>query len=159
MIGRRTLTGRLAGLVLGAVVLATAAPAGEGDLPRTEADLVETVRAALLDRDEAALDALINWDGAGEIKQRIVRFQVRSTFGRPIRSIELLPFPQDGLDRLGAGGTLAANMPVSNRLRVEFDEPPRPDGGAPVYVFLIGQQDEAYRIALVNRARPADDDD
>ena len=88
-----------------------------------------------------------------------MRFQLRSTFGRPIRSIELQPFPEGGLDRLGAGGTLAVNMPVSHRLRVEFDEPPRADGGAPVDVFLVGRQDEGYRIALVNRARAADDDD
>lgn len=153
-----SLRGRLAGAVLGAAVLATAAQAGEGDLPRTEADLVETVRTALLDRDEAAFDALINWEGAGEIKKRIVRFQLRSAFGRPIRSIKLQPFPKDGLDGVEARGTLAVNMPVSHRLKVEFDEPPRPDGGAPVDVFLIGKEDEAYRIALVNRARRADDD-
>ena len=159
MIGRGTLSARLTGLVLGAAVLATAAPAGEGDLPHTEADLVEMVRTGILDRDEATFDALINWDGAGEIKQRIVRFQVRSTFGRPIRSIEIQPFPEGGLDRLEAGGALALNMPVSHRLRVEFNEPPRAGGGAPVDVFLIGQEDGAYRIALVNRARPADDDD
>ena len=155
---RGTLPARLTGMVLGAAVLATATSAGEGDLPRTEAELVETVRTALLDRDEETFDALINWDGAGEIKQRIVRFQVRSTFGRPIRSIELQPFPDDGLESLGAGGTLAVNMPVSHRLRVEFDEPPRAGGGAPADVFLIGRQDEAYRIALVNRARVDDDD-
>ena len=154
---RGTLGARLAGMALGAAVLAAAASAGEGDLPRTEAELVEAVRTALLDRDEAAFDALINWDGAGEIKQRIVRFQVRSTFGRPIRSIELQPFPEGGLDHLGAGGGLAANMPVSHRLRVEFDEPPRPGGGAPADVFLVGRQDETYRIALVNRARVDDD--
>ena len=128
-------------------------------LPQTEEDLVATVKAALLDRDQEVFDALINWEGAGAIKQRIVRFQIRHEFGRPIRSIRLEPFPADGLAKMEARGTLRANMDVSHRLRVEFDGPPRADGKPPVDVFLIGREGRAYRIALVVRAETAKDDD
>ena len=77
-------------------------------------------------------------------------YQIRSTFGRPIRSITLEPFPADGLKEAESRGTQKANMTVSHRLRVIFDEPPTD-------VFLIGKDQDVYRIALVNPV-PRNDD-
>ena len=134
---------------------AVAATAG----PSSEAELVDTVRTALVQRDQETFDALINWNGAGTIKQRVVRFQVQHGFGRPIRSIALEPLSKDALVKLEARGTLKANMPVSHRLRVEFDEPPRLDGNPPVDVFLIGKDGGVFKIALVVRIETAEDDD
>lgn len=148
-----------AGLLVALGLSAGGALAEPSALPRTQEDLVRVVKAALLGHDHETFDALINWEGAGEIKKRIVRFQIRHEFGRPIRSIAVEPFPRNGLDSLKERGTLAANMPVTHRLRIEFDEPPRPDGNPPADVFLIGQEEGAYRIALVVRSKTKKDDD
>jgi hypothetical protein len=40
-------------------------------------------------------------------------------------------------------------MPVSQQVRVVFDEPANVYGKPPTIVFLIGRAGEAYRIALV----------
>ena len=162
MTSRVSSRGRWRGRCLAALVVlpllgAGAVAAAKG--PSSEAELVDTVRTALLERDQETFDALINWSGAGTIKQRVVRFQVRHGFGRPIRSIGLEPLPKDALAKLEARGTLKANMPVSHRLRVEFDEPPRPDGNPPVDVFLIGKDGGIFKIALVVRTETAVDDD
>jgi hypothetical protein len=126
-------------------------------LPRTEEELVQRVRTALIERDLGSFEQLINWDGATAIKRRIVSFEVRHGFGRPIRSIALEPFPPDGLRELEAEGKLKANMPVSHQLRVVFDEPDGDQGHPPTEVFLIGKAGNAFRIALVVRARRAGD--
>ena len=42
--------------------------------------------------------------------------------GRPIRSITLEPFPADGFKEIEDRGTLRPNMPVTQQLRVVFDE-------------------------------------
>jgi hypothetical protein len=154
------MTIRLATLVVAALLAFPAGSASQSPpLPASEAELVETVRTALAKGDQQMFDALVNWEGAGVIKQRIVRFQIRHEFGRPIRKIELEPLPEGSLDKVAERGTLRVNMPVTHRLRVEFDEPPRPDGNPAADVFLIGQQEGVYRIALVVRAaRPRDND-
>jgi hypothetical protein len=148
-------------LGLAAALAVSAAGAEAADLPRTEEELVRQVRAALVGRDIAAFEELINWEGARGVKRRIVAFQVRHGFGRPIRSVALEPFPADGLRDVEARGTLKANMPVSHRLRVVFDEPPAAEGaGPPTDLFLVGKAaDGAFRIALVVRDERAADDD
>lgn len=147
-------------LVATAGLLVAGHPASARELPRSEAELVETVRTALLNRDMEAFEELINWEGAGAIKRRVVTFQVRHGFGRPIRSIAVEPFPAGGLDELEARGTLRANMPISRQLSVVFDEPVTEFGRPPTAVFLIGQQGEVLRIGLVVPTRdPAKDDD
>jgi hypothetical protein len=141
---------KLRHLLLGAAALvAMAGAAAARDLPRSEAELVERVRTALLERDVATFDELINWEGAGAIKRRVVGFQVRHGFGRPIRSVAVEPFPADGFRAIEERGTLKPNMPVSRQVRVVFDEPDNPYGRPPTAVFLVGKEDEAYRIALV----------
>lgn len=124
-------------------------------LPTSDDELVATVRAAIVERDMETFDQLINWDGASKMARRVVTFSVRHGLGRPIRSIELQPFPADGLAKIEAQGKKHANMPVTNQLRVVFDEPPI-EGltTSPTMVFLIGKLDDAYRIALMVRNSP-----
>jgi predicted exporter len=151
-------------LCLGLAVALAAAGAEAADLPRTEEELVRQVRAALVAGDMAAFEELINWEGARGVKRRIVAFQVRHGFGRTIRSVALEPFPADALRDVEARGTLKANMPVTHRLRVVFDEPPAAGaaeaGAPPTDLFLVGKAaDGAFRIALVVRDERAADDD
>ena len=152
------LRGRLApgAVALMLAVPAAAAPAG---LPRDGDALVSMIRAAIETSDYATLEELVFWKDAGEIKKRIVRFELNRNLGRQIRSITLEPFPEHGLDAAIATGKLAPNMEVTHRVRVVFDEPPvEATGKPPTSVFLVGLQGDAYRIALVNQVRDDDDD-
>ncbi|MGH1477268.1 MAG: hypothetical protein ACRBM6_00825 [Geminicoccales bacterium] len=148
-------------LALGAVVLFMASSiafATAEDLPRTNEDLVDTIRSAIDQRDFEPFQRLVNWDGAGKIKRRIVRFEIRRGFGRKIDTIAIEDFPKDGMAKIDAMKQLRVNMPVTHRVRVTFDEPPlEKTGRQPTSVFLVGKQDGAYRIALV--VRNVDDDD
>jgi hypothetical protein len=150
---------RLAGFLFATtlVALTAAAPASAREPPRTELELIDRVRTAIAERDLASLSELINWDGAATIKRRIVNFQVRHGLGRPVRSIVLEPFPQGGLREIEAGGRLKANMPVSHRLRIVFDEPGE-NGVRPASIFLVGKMGDGFMIALVVRAKRSDDD-
>jgi len=160
----RTLRSRRGGALLRlAVAFALLLPAGvavgEEGLPKTEDELVATVRTAIDARDMAAFDKLINWEGASPFKRRMVSFEVRRALGRSIRSIALEPFPEDGLRRMEVGGVLKANMPVTHRLRVVYDEPPMEGYGIPpTSVFLVGREGDGFRVALVVRAKTRDDD-
>ena len=148
-------------LSLGAAVLFMASSiafATAQDLPRTDEDLIDTIRSAIDERDFEPFQKLVNWDGAGKIKRRIVRFEIRRGFGRKIDTIAIEDFPKDGLAKIDAMDKLRVNMPVTHRVRVVFDEPPlERTGRKPTSVFLVGKQDGAYRIALV--VRNVDDDD
>ena len=132
-----------AALLAGGVASADAAP------PTSEGDLVGAVRTALESHDLEAFDELVNWDGATKMRRRMVSFQLRYEFGRPIRSIALEPFPENGFDTINERGTMRPNMAVSHQLRVVFDEPDNAYGKPPTAMFLVGKEDEAYRIALV----------
>ncbi len=145
---------RLSALVLMLAAASTAQAAIES-LPTTDAELVATVRSAIVESDMNTFDQLINWDGASKMARRIVTFSVRHGLGRPIRSITLQPFPADGLAKIEAQGRKHVNMPVTNELRVVFDEPPI-EGltTSPTMVFLIGKLDDVYRIALMVRNSP-----
>jgi hypothetical protein len=147
-------------LILGTLPLTLApfgTPALARDLPKTPDELITTVSRAITDRDMAVFDDLVNWKDARKIRKRVVTYQIRTTFGRPIRSITLEPFPPDGLKEAESRGTQKANMPVSHRLRVIFDEPPGESGKPPTDVFLIGKEQDVYRIALVNPVPRKDD--
>jgi hypothetical protein len=146
-------------LCLGLAAALAVVGAEAADLPRTEEELVRQVRAALVAGDMAAFEELINWEGARGVKRRIVAFQVRHGFGRPIRSVALEPFPADALRDVEARGTLKANMPVSHQLRVVFDEPAAEHGNPPTDLFLVGKADGVFRIALMVRDERAADDD
>lgn len=153
--------GIVGGGLLAALLALTAAPAvgaTSDGLPQSDGELLGMVQAAIRTRDLATFERLVNWQGASPHKKRRTSYEIRSTFGRPIRSIALEPFPADGLDGLAERGTLKANMPIARQLRVVFDEPPiEAYGTPPTSVFLLGETDGAWRIALVVRARPPDD--
>jgi len=104
-------------------------------------------------------EELVYWEGAGKIKRNIVAFEIRRGLGRKIDSITFEDFPEDGMAKIEAMDKLRINMPVTNRVRVTFDEPPINDQGKPpTSVFLVGKRDGAYRIALVVRNFDDDDD-
>lgn len=146
--------------VAGCFILASIALSAAQDLPRTDEELVEVIRTAIDARDYEPFEQLVNWEGAGKIKRRIVRFEIRRGFGRKIDTIAIEDFPKGGLDKIDAMKQIRVNMPVTHRVRVTFDEPPlEKTGRQPTSVFLVGKQDGAYRIALVVRNADDDDDD
>lgn len=145
------------GLLLALTLLA--APA-QAELPRDPETLLETIEQAIEARDYERFEELVFWKDAGKIKRRIVAFQIRRGLGRPIQSITFEDFPANGLDGAEATGKLVANMEVTNRVRVVYDEQPiNASGKLPTSVFLVGKLDEAYRIGLVVRKPDFDDDD
>jgi hypothetical protein len=151
--GRRGGLGLLAGALLWLLPAAAAA-----ELPRTGEELVATLRGAIESRDYERIEALVNWEGAGTIKRRVVAFQIRHGLGRPIREIVLEPIPENGLDALATVG-FKPNMVLSERVRVIYDEPPvDASGKRPASVFLVGRQDGAYRIGLAIQSVDDDDD-
>ncbi len=126
----------------------------------TEEQLVSQIRKAIETRDYAALEELIFWKDAGEIKKRIVRFELNRNLGRPIHSIEMKPFGAHSLDAVIATGKFAPNMDVTETVTVVFEEEPIDETGKlPTSVFLVGKRDDVYRIGLVNRKMDHDDDD
>jgi hypothetical protein len=151
---------RLTGL--GAVVcffVAGMAFAAPQDLPKTDQELIDRIQMAINAKDYGPLEELVYWDGAGRIKRNIVAFEIRRGLGRKIDSITFEDFPEDGMAKINAMDRLRVNMPVTNRVRVIYDEPPfKDDGKQPTSVFLVGKKDGAYRIALVVRNFDDDDD-
>ena len=157
----RFLSTALRQICLGAVALfftVGMAFAAAQELPRTDQELVDRIRSAIDAKDYSPLEKLVYWEGAGKIKRNIVAFEIRRGLGRKIDSIAFEDFPEDGMDKINAMDRLRVNMPVTNRVRVTYDEPPINDTGKrPTSVFLVGKKDGAYRIALV--VRTFDDDD
>ena len=148
---------------LGAVAcffsISTALAAAQG-LPKTDQDLLKTIRTAIDTKDYEQLEELVYWEGAGKIKRNIVAFEIRRGLGRAVDSITFEDFPEHGMAKIDAMEKLRVNMPVTNRVRVVYDEPPiNDDGKRPTSVFLIGKMEGAYRIALVVRNFDDDDDD
>lgn len=123
-----------------------AAPA---PLPSQADALVAYVTKALAGHDLPAFERLVNWTGTRAQRRRLTLYQIRSGFGRPIRQASLEPMPEDGLAEATSRGTLKANMPVTERLRVVFDEPPVEGDAPPTSVFLVGHEGGTYRIALL----------
>jgi hypothetical protein len=118
-------------------------------LPSQPDALVAYVTNAIRDHDLPAFERLVNWTGTRAQRKRLTLYQIRSGFGRPIKAASLEPMPEDGLAEATARGTLKANMPITDRLRVVFDEPPVENDAAPTSVFLIGREAGTYRIALL----------
>jgi hypothetical protein len=142
------------------LMLTHAALGAAKDLPRTDEELIETIEAAMIARDFEPFEQLVYWEGAGDIKRRIVTFEIRRGFGRKIGSIGIEHFPENGMAKIDAMKQLRVNMPVTHRVRVTFDEPVLENTGKPpTSVFLVGKRDGAYRIALVVRKVDDDDDD
>ncbi len=129
------------------------------ELPKTDQELVDRIRSAIDTKDYSPLEQLVYWEGAGRIKRNIVAFEIRRGLGRKIDSIAFEDFPEDGMDKINAMDKLRVNMPVTNRVRVTYDEPPIDDTGKqPTSVFLVGKKNGTYRIALVVRNFDDDDD-
>lgn len=153
---RAALVGALVAGLLGLAAAPPASAAAEpGALPSDPQAVVAYVKDALRDRDEAAIERLVNWEGVRLPRKRLTLFQIRTTFGRPIREMAIEDFPADGLAEVEARGTLKPNMTVTKRLRIVFDDPADPEEASPSSnVFLLGQKDGAYRIAVLNAVRP-----
>ncbi len=144
---------------LTATVILAGTSAFSSELPRKPDELVRVIREAIETRDYERMKQIVNWQNVGETKRRIVRFQIRRGLGRPIRSISFEDFPENGLKDVNATGRLMANMAVTNRVRVIYDEPPiEMTGKPPTYVYLVGKIDNVYRIGLVVRKPGLDDD-
>ena len=144
----------------GLAVLLLCLPAQAVELPRDPESLVSTIREAIETKDYERFKELVFWKDAGKIKRRIVAFQIRRGLGRPIRSITFEDFSEDYLAAAKATGKLAVNMPLTNRVRVVYDEEPiNGSGKLPTSVFLVGKIDDVYRIGLVVRKPGKDDDD
>lgn len=150
-------------LAPGFLALVLGGPAGAAasdELPHDSDTLLRVIRTAIEGRDYETFDRLVLWKGAGEIKKRIVRFELNRSLGRPIKSITIEPFPEGGMAGVLATGQLAPNMEITHQVRVIFDEPPLDrTGKPPTSVFLVGLRDDVYRIGLVNRTGMDDDDD
>lgn len=141
------------------VVLVQPVGAAGTELPRDPDTLVRMIETAIETRDYDTLDQLVLWKDAGEIKKRIVRFQLNRNLGRPIRSVTFEPFPANGMDAALATGRLTPNMEITNRVRVVFDEAAiEATGIPPTSVFLVGLHRGVYRIGLVNQSVVDDGD-
>jgi hypothetical protein len=139
----------LGSVALGCLLAAGSAAAAQTvALPSTDVQVVSTVRTALQDHDFATSEQLVNWDGASKMRRPAVSWQLRYGFGRPIRSITLEPSPADQLRDMKAQGRFKATMPITQQIRVVFDEPDNPYGKPPTALFLVGREGDAYRIAL-----------
>lgn len=135
--------------------------AGTAPLPTTGDAMLSEIRTALEARNYERLAELIYWEGAGKIKKRVVRYRVRGTMGRQIKSISLSDYKKDQLDdKESINGRLRLNMPVTHKIRIVYDEPnSEVTGTTPTTVFLIGPKKDAMRIALVVRNYKDDDGD
>jgi hypothetical protein len=136
----------------------TSAPSAKGTdarasvpaLPGQRDELIAYVIHALNTHDLDAIDRLIEWDGARQIRRRMTLYQIRYNFGRPIKSATVEDFPSDGLGEAKAQLNLKPNLPVTERLRVVFDEPVGPDGETPASVFLLGRENGVWRVGRRN---------
>lgn len=128
------------------------------DLPRSEDDLKVAVRAAIESGDFDAFERMVLWTGISPYKRRIVSAQIRHSLARPIRKIEIEPADLETRRDLQSLGGLRLNLPVVDLLRVTYGDEPG-EMGVPATVFLIGKLDGAYRIVLLVRKSPPQDDD
>ena len=106
-------------LIFGTLALASfGTPALARDLPKTPDELISTVSKAITDRDMAVFEDLVNWKDARKIRKRVVSYQIRTTFGRPIRSITLEDLPggrTEGSGKPGHPESQHARLPPAPR--------------------------------------------
>jgi len=130
------------------------AQVGTSSLPGRPDELIAYVTRALNAHDLDAMDRLVEWEGARPVRRRMTLYQIRYNFGRPIKSVQVEPFPPNGLQDAQTQLDLKPNLPVTERLRVVFDEPAGPDGDQPAGVFLLGRTVGVYRISLLLGGQP-----
>lgn len=134
----------------------SAAQAAEGPapaaapLPSRPDEVVTYVTNALNAHDLDAFERIVEWKGARPIRKRMTLSQIRYSFGRPIKSAVVEPFPADGFKQAKEMLDLDPNMAVTEQLKVVYDEPVGVEGGTqPTSVFLLGKEDGRYRIGLL----------
>ncbi|MEZ5824947.1 MAG: hypothetical protein R3C97_09450 [Geminicoccaceae bacterium] len=130
------------------------------ELPKDADGMLADIRGAIEARDYERFEELVLWKDVGKIKGRVVAFQIRRGLGRAVESISLEPVSQEAIDRMLADGRHKINMPVTEKIRVVYAEPPNEKTGKkPTSVFLVGKHKDAYRIGVVVRNFEDDDDD
>jgi hypothetical protein len=125
--------------------------------PHTEDELIALVRTAIEKQDYDSIESMVFWQGSGPRNKRLVAMQIRHGLGRPIKSIKLEAAGPDVTAQVsGQNPDYQLNMPITHLLRVAFaDGEGQPGQGDPGTVFLIGQSEGEYRIALVVRKAAA----
>ena len=125
--------------------------------PQADAgDFVEIVRTAISHHDiDVFENHLIDWDGARMRTRRLTLFQVRECFGRPVQSIALEDLPKATPDDPLIPDGYKSNRPVTNLLRIVFDEPDQAPGEMPACVFMLSKDPIAsYKIAIILPTTP-----
>ncbi len=164
---RRDLVGVVASLQLAfaggpalAQTAATTPRASQSSASREPAadiqDFVARVRAAVRDRDVAPFEKdLVDWDGARMRTRRLTLFQIRECFGRPVKSVSVEDLPKDAASEPLVSEGFRTNAPVTNLLRIEFDEPDHAPAETPACVFLLSKDKaSSYKIALILPVAP-----
>lgn len=142
--------GRLLALVTIGLIIAGngAVSAAPPTLPTTADELVAQVQQAIEKGDFPAFERLVYWTDVGRFKKRVIASQIRHSLSRPIQRIQLETADDQTRRDLQSLLNLRLNLPVSDLLRVTFD-----DGNgepvAPATVFMVGKLNGAYRIALL----------
>ncbi len=111
--------------------------------------LLEKVIAAHDAADFEAIAELIEWRGISGYKKKMVKVYTRSTFGRAIKNASFEVADTEYLRRFELGPkTYASNMDVVYLMRLEFDEEVPAGEDAPSVVFLVGKDEQGYKIAM-----------
>ncbi len=160
---RRDLGGGLCRLLFLVFVMVLAAQshalAAAPGLPTSQDALVKEVRKAIETSDFPAIERLVIWTDISPFKRRVVSAQIRHSLARPIRKIEIEPADMATRRDLQSITNLRLNLPVSDLLRVTYDDQDGASPNTPATVFLIGKFEGAYRIVLLIKKKPGEDAD
>lgn len=130
------------------MVINGAVSAAPPDLPTTPDGLLAEVRQAIEHGDFPAFERLVYWTDVSRHKRRVIAAQIRHSLSRPIQNIELESADDETRRDLQSLMNLRLNLPVSDLLRVTFDDG-KGDPVAPATVFMVGKLNGEYRIALL----------
>ncbi|MFW1677085.1 hypothetical protein ACFVYJ_04805 [Pontibacter sp. JAM-7] len=126
------------------------------ELPTTKEALLDQFLQAHEAKNFDAISELINWDGVRKYKQKMIRVYTRNNFGRKVIGTEFEAADTQFLQDFSVGSrAYHSNMPVSHLMRIYFedtvgDEPA--EFGSVVY--LVGEQNNQYQIAITINAPP-----
>ena len=144
-----------------AVLLALAASSGQaqgvaGAGSAKADDLVGRVRTAVDNHDlDLFENHLIEWEGVRKRTRRLTLFQIRECFGRKIKSVAIAPLPKATPDAPLVPEGYKTSLPVTDLLRIDFDEPDHAPGETPACVFMLSKDAAAgYRMAIVLPTAP-----
>ena len=127
-------------------------------LPRTEGELIATVRTAIEKGDFEAIEELVLWTDVSAFKRRLISVQIRHGLDRPIAKVELEHADTETRFDLQRMRGVRLNMPVTYLLRVTYGDEPGALGGTPAAVYMVGKLDGEFRIALLVRSANAQPD-